>query len=208
MVLCDDHDFDMTLPAFESEHQTVLQNLGKLDYETLKKVYACSDAIAKPAYEQLHQYLSGTLQQRSPALLTYSGIAFQSLGAGSLEDGQWDYLQKHLYVLSAVFGAVKPLDAIHPYRLEMQAKPGFDLYGFWRERLMPLFENETVINLASKEYSKVLSGHPDVIDIHFYEEENGKRKEMSTYAKNARGAMVRWMAQKQIEDPAQLTAFD
>ena len=129
-----------------------------------------------------------------------------------------DYVQEHLRILSGFYGIIKPLDGVVPYRLEMQAKLKMenakDLYAYWGDRLAEhLFaETDCIVDLASKEYSICVSKHlPDhvrMITCVFGEEKDGKIIEKGTMCKMARGEMVRFMAEHQIEDVEAIKAFD
>ena len=154
----------------------------------------------------------------TPALLSYEGIQYQYMAPGVFEQGQWDYVQEHLRILSGFYGILKPLDGIVPYRLEMQAKAAVgghkDLYAFWGKCLYGQVRDESgiIINLASREYSKCiekyLTKQDRYITITFCERSGSKMVTKGTYAKMARGEMVRFMAEKRLEDPAGIRRFD
>ena len=116
---------------------------------------------------------------------------------------QIKYIQGHLYILSGFYGLLKPLDAITPYRLEMQTKCPFSLYDFWKDDLAKQID-EPILNLASEEYAKIIRKYKPLIDVRFVEE-NGKEK--GVYAKMARGAMVRYLAENKIENIKDITQF-
>ena len=118
-------------------------------------------------------------------------------------DDQIKYIQEHLYIISGFYGLLKPLDAITPYRLEMQTKCPFSLYDFWKDDLSNQID-EPILNLASEEYAKTIRKYKPLIDVRFVEE-NGKEK--GVYAKMARGAMVRYLAENQIENIKDITQF-
>ena len=130
---------------------------------------------------------------------------------------EYDYVQEHLCILSGFYGALRPLDGVTPYRLEMQAKLRMggtkDLYVFWGETLASsvLDGTDCVINLASKEYSvcisKYLPRDKRMITCVFGEEKDGKIIEKSTMCKMARGEMVRFMAVNGIKNPEEIKAF-
>lgn len=154
----------------------------------------------------------------TPALLAYEGIAFQYMAPDVFSDDEFRYVQNHLRILSAFFGVLRPLDGVSPYRLEMQAKATVagskDLYEFWGNALYEQVHDESgiIVNLASKEYSKCveryLQPNDHFITIDFREQSNGRLVTKATYAKMARGHMVRYMAEHRIEDPEQLKSFD
>lgn len=134
------------------------------------------------------------------------------------EDGQFDYVQEHLRILSGFYGVVKPLDGVVPYRLEMQAKAAVsghkNLYDFWGHSLyQEVMDNSRIlINLASKEYSKCIEKYlrPEdrYITCVFGELTGGRVVQKGVYAKMARGEMVRFMAGIHAEDPEQIKTFD
>ena len=134
------------------------------------------------------------------------------------EDMQLEYVQNHLRILSAFYGALKPMDGVTPYRLEMQAKirigDSKNLYEYWGDLLYRsvIDDSRIIINLASKEYSKCiekyLSDKDKYITVTFCEQSGDKLVTKGTYAKMARGEMVRYMAEKEIENPADVQTFD
>ena len=157
-------------------------------------------------------------QGLTPAVLAYEGIQYQYMAPGVFTDGAYAYIQEHLRILSGFYGVLKPFDGVTPYRLEMQAKLNIgqykDLYAYWGDRLAKaLFaETDCILNLASKEYSicisKYLPAPVRFITCVFGEEKNGKVIEKGTMCKMARGEMVRFMAQNQIQTPEQIRSFD
>ena len=170
----------------------------------------------------------------SPAAFSYVGIQYQSMAPEVLDQESLAWLQSHLWILSGLYGCVRPFDAVQPYRLEMGAKLAADgaknLYAFWGDALARAvcgyMDDETppktgaashagtcVVNLASVEYAKAVLPHLDqgsrcVTCIFGEDLRAGKPVQRSTASKTARGSMVRWMAENRIEDPAELVRFD
>ena len=154
----------------------------------------------------------------TPAVLSYEGIAFQHMAPSVFEDRQFEYIQNHLRILSAFYGVLKPMDGVTPYRLEMQAKIGIEdarnLYEYWGDLLYSsvIDDSRIIINLASKEYSKCiekyLTQQDKYITITFCELSGDKLVTKGTYAKMARGEMVRYMAENNIENPVDIQNFD
>lgn len=209
MVLSDDNDFELTTPVFQDVHDELFETISEIPADELQAIYKVSDKMFGPLYDEILRQKNGVIPASSPALLTYSGIAFRTMAPNVFDDEQWDYVNKHLRILSAMYGVLRPLDGVIPYRLEMQQKLPFSLYEFWGERLVKELDDEVIINLASKEYSKAVTPFQKTIDVFFYEEDrDGKRKEKGVYAKIARGAMVRWLAENRVEDPKQMKDFD
>ena len=127
-----------------------------------------------------------------------------------------DYIQEHLRILSGFYGVLKPFDGIVPYRLEMQAKASHagDLYRFWGDKLYREVTggDHFILNLASKEYSRCVERYLTPEDTYltcvFGEIADGKVKQKGTLAKMARGEMVRWLAENQVEEAEQIRRFD
>lgn len=204
------------LPDFLSKTEAVLGKLKSMDYDSLKKLWKCSDEIAKLNYQRISRM--ELRSELSPALLAYDGIQYQYISAKEFSELQWEYVQKHLRIISGFYGVLRPLDGIRPYRLEMQAKlpvgDSKDLYGYWGDSIADNICASTncIIDLASKEYSQCVSRHlkPGVrlINCVFGEETGGKPVEKATMCKIARGEMVRWMAENRIEDCDLLRNFE
>ena len=203
------------LPVFTDRAELLKDWIRSLSYEEQKTLWACNDKIARQNAERFaHMDLTKNL---TPALLAYDGIQYTYMAPAVFEDGQFDYVQEHLRILSGFYGVVKPLDGVVPYRLEMQAKaklPGFrNLYEFWGEDLYRevMDESRVLVHLASKEYSKCiekyLSPGDRFITCVFGEMEGGRVVQKGVYAKMARGEMVRFMAGMQAETPEQMKDF-
>lgn len=154
----------------------------------------------------------------TPAILAYEGIAYQYMAPAVFEEGQLSYVQEHLRILSAFYGVLKPMDGVTPYRLEMQAKAAIsdskNLYEFWGDKIYSECKDEDgiIINLASKEYSKCIEKYLTPFDTYitctFCEIDKGKLVQKGTYAKMARGEMVRYMAEKQIKNTNDIKEFN
>lgn len=204
------------LPVFLKETRQILNWLKEKSYDELKTLWACNDKIAQQNVERLKEIdLENGL---TPAVLSYEGIAYQYMAPAVFEEEHLQYIEDHLRILSAFYGVLKPMDGVTPYRLEMQAKAkleGFNnLYEFWGQRLYDQVRDDSglIINLASKEYSKAIEKHlkPEdrYITITFCELAGEKLVTKGTYAKMARGEMVRYMAEKAIENPEEIKGFD
>ena len=204
------------LPEFLEQTEEILAWLKSKTHEELQKLWGCNDKIARQNFERLaHMNLR---KQLTPAVLSYEGIAYQYMAPAVFEGDHFDYIQDHLRILSAFYGVLRPLDGVTPYRLEMQAKASIggqkDLYAFWGRRLYDavIDESRIIINLASREYykciEKYLTNEDRFIMITFCEKSQDKLVTKGTYAKMARGEMVRFMAENKIEDPVQIQRFD
>ena len=203
------------LPVFMEKTEVLKNWICSLTYEQQKALWACNDKIARQNAERFAHM--DRRKNLSPALLAYDGIQYTYMAPAVFEDGQFDYVQEHLRILSGFYGVVKPMDGVVPYRLEMQAKAAVaghkNLYDFWGGDLYRevLDASRTIINLASKEYSKCIEKYLQPEDRYitciFGEPEGGKIVQKGVYAKMARGEMVRFMAGIQAEGPEQMKAF-
>lgn len=206
----------MGLPTFIDKSAEILAWLKDKSEDELKELWKCNDKIAEQNVKRLEDV--DLYHRLTPAILSYEGIAYQYMAPVVFEDGHFDYVQKHLRILSAFYGSLKPMDGVTPYRLEMQAKPRIgntkNLYEYWGDLLYKDVRDESgiIINLASKEYSKsiekYLSAEDTYITITFCELVNGRLVTKGTYAKMARGEMVRYMAENGIENPVEIKCFN
>ena len=204
------------LPVFMEQTEEIMHWMQGLSYAEAKKLWACNDRIAEQNYER---FRSMNLTRRlTPAILSYEGIAYQYMAPSVFANGEFDYVQEHLRILSAFYGVVKPLDGVTPYRLEMQAKAKIagsrDLYDYWGDRLYRevLDDSRIIVSLASKEYAKCIEKYLTPEDLYitciFGEPAGEKIVQKGVYAKMARGEMVRFMAENSIEDPQEMKKFD
>ena len=216
MVVDTDSLENTGVPYFIGKTEKLKNILQSMSYAELKKLWQCNDSIAELNYARLQDMsLDRSL---TPAILSYDGIAFKYMAPAVFDYEQFGYIQSHLFILSGFYGAVRPFDGVVPYRLEMQAKLKTEefknLYDFWSDDIYNLVTEDcdTVINLASDEYSKIIYKHiqPGIkfITITFADDINGKLVEKGTKCKMARGEMVRFMAENKIESPQEITAFD
>ena len=204
------------LPRFVGETEKLMEALKGMTPEALQKLWKCNDGITALNVERLQNM--GLRRGLTPAVLSYEGIQYQYLAPGVLEIGGLRYLREHLRILSGFYGLLRPFDGVTPYRLEMQAKlrmgQAKDLYAFWGGSIAgSLFqETDCIINLASAEYSRCVSAYltdgVQFITCIFGEQKDGKIIEKGTLCKMARGEMVRYMAERQVENPEEMKNFD
>jgi len=204
------------LPVYHEKTETILKWLNNKSHDELKRLWGCNDKIAEQNFKRLERM--DIHRNLTPAVLAYEGIAYQYMAPAVFENDHFDYIQEHLRILSAFYGVLKAMDGVTPYRLEMQAKASIDgtkdLYEFWGDKIYKEVRDESgvIINLASKEYSKCIERYVDASDkyitVTFCEEVKGKLVTKGTYAKMARGEMVRYMAENKVEDPSQIKRFD
>ena len=203
------------LPFFLDRAQLLLSALQAMSQDELRALWKCSESLARQNADRLRQ--TDLRANLTPAILAYEGIQYQYMAPGVFTYDELDYIQKHLRILSGFYGLLRPFDGVAPYRLEMQAKLAVagarDLYAFWGDTLaLALAKNTDVIfNLASKEYSRSVIPHLPagirLVSCVFGEEQNGRIREKATFCKMARGEMVRFLAERQVEDPTQMRDF-
>lgn len=203
------------LPEFLHSSQEILNVLQNKSFAELKKIWKCNDKLVQENKDRLlHMNL---WEAGTPALLAYEGIQYKYMAAEVFSDDEYAYLQDHLRILSGFYGILKPLDAVTPYRLEMNAglevgRSG-NLYDFWGDRIYQSLTagDSLIINLASEEYGRVIRPYLQpgdrLIQVEFCEVQGSKRVQKGTWAKMARGEMVRFCATGHVQNPAELVNF-
>ena len=215
-----DKDLDVTQPAFMKETRQLAKTAKGLSKGELKRLMNLSDKLTDLNYERFQSFKTPfTIDNAKPAALTFAGDVYQGLQASTLQPDDLDWAQDHLRILSGLYGLLRPLDLIQPYRLEMgrplKTAKAEDLYGFWQDKLTrqvnkDLNGSKTLVNLASNEYFGAVD--PDnikgeIITPQFKEIRDGKARFISFSAKKARGTMARYIIDQRIEDPEDLKRF-
>jgi len=208
-----------TTPDFLPRSAQLIDVLRTYAPDRIASLMDISDALA---HLNAGRYASwGTPGEARQAVMAFNGDVYAGLDARSLKPAQLAYTQAHVRILSGLYGVLRPLDLIHPHRLEMGTRlanpAGKDLYAFWGETVtgalnQAIGENgaEVLVNLASEEYFK--SVKPKLLSVPvitpvFEDWKNGKYKIISFFAKRARGMMARYAAVKGITDPDKLKRF-
>lgn len=208
-----------TMPRMLDDSEKLVNVLRKKSANKLKKLMSVSDNIAQLNVERYKNYSTPfTLDNAKQAVLAFKGDVYLGLQAEDFREADFAFAQKHLRILSGLYGLLKPLDLMQAYRLEMgtSLKNGRkkNLYQFWDGKITQLINEDlaesggnTIINLASKEYfhsvkTNQLSGK--LIHVHFKENRNGIFKVISFSAKKARGSMARQIVQNKIMDAQKL----
>lgn len=212
------------LPLYLEEAKSLAGWIGGLSYQQAKDLWQCNDKIAETNFRRFRGM--DLTRNLTPALVSYEGIQYQYMAPQVFSQKEWDYVQEHLRILSGFYGALRPLDGVTPYRLEMQAKTGMlgapgsnwfppsSLYHFWNRKLYDavMDESRTVLNLASREYSRAVEQYllpgDRFITVVFGEWNHGKIVQKGTLAKMARGEMVRFLAELQAKDPEEAKNFN
>ena len=204
------------LPQLLHQTEQLYQQLCRMSYAELKRLWCCNDQIATLNYERLQKM--DLHRNLTPAVMSYEGIQYRYMAPSVLTDKELAYLEQNLRILSGFYGILRPFDGVTPYRLEMQAKLSVNgchnLYEFWKDIIAQSLFSETdmIVNLASKEYSRCISNyrpkHVKFLTCIFGELQEDKVVEKGTKCKMMRGEMVRYMAEKQIKDTKDLQAFE
>ena len=217
-------DGNHSVPSFLSQSSKLIGQLKKKEPKDIASLMGLSDNLATLNYDR---YQSWTASKKAsndskPSLLVFKGDVYQGLQAEDLTKKEMNFAQKHVRILSGLYGILRPLDLMKPYRLEMGTKletsQGKNLYEFWGDKIQKNVldelknqKSDLLINLASKEYFTVLGRVPEdvnVISPVFKDYKNGKYKIISFYAKKARGLMARWIIQNKVKDFEDLVRFN
>jgi cytoplasmic iron level regulating protein YaaA (DUF328/UPF0246 family) len=212
-----------TLPEFVSESAKLIADLKKLAPQDIAKLMGLSDQLAVLNVGRYRDWSKKFTESNSkPAIYAFDGDVYDGFDVKTLNAKAVDFAQDHIRILSGLYGALRPLDLMQAYRLEMgtafQNARGKDLYAFWGARvtnsLKKVLEKDkkpVLLNLASEEYFKVLQakdlGCPVIAPV-FQDAKDGKYKIISFYAKRARGLMARYVVENRISDPADLKGFN
>ncbi len=210
---------DATEPDFQADAYSLSRTARRLSVVKLQKLMHLSPALAKLNHDRFQEFAEvPTPEQVKPAALAFNGDTYIGLQAETLSAEDMAYAQDHLRLLSGLYGLLRPMDNIQPYRLEMGSRlatrRGKTLYQYWGSRLAEAI-NETgapiLLNCASVEYFKAVAPkalQPRVITPVFMEEREGNRKVVGLFAKRARGMMARFVVQNRIESEAGIKAFN
>ena len=214
---------EFTQPDLLAEAEILMRQLRELAPQQIAELMHVSDKIALlNAERNAEWYTPFTPDNAKQAVFMFNGDVYEGIAADTLKPEQIQYLQQHVRLLSGLYGVLRPLDLMQPYRLEMGTAfantRGKNLYEFWGDIITDLLNDtlaqagsDILINLASQEYFKSVNTKKlkaRLITPVFKDEKNGKYKIISFYAKRARGLMVRYAAEHNITDPEMLKNFD
>ena len=209
-------------PLFKSQSAQLIDVLRDYTPSKLAKLMSISSKLADLNVERFDTWqLKSTTKNARQALFAFKGDVYMGIDAYSLSEDDCQFAQDHLRILSGLYGTLRPLDLMQPYRLEMGTKlstdKGNNLYDFWANQVTDALNKQlkkngdgVLVNLASNEYFKVV--RPKALDARvispvFKDEKNGKYKIISFYAKKARGLMSGWLIRNRITDPKSLNKF-
>ncbi|WP_241645740.1 peroxide stress protein YaaA [Rosenbergiella metrosideri] len=214
---------DYTQPELLNASQQLINITKKLSPAEIASLMKISDKLSHLNADRFNQWSTPfSTDNARQALFAFKGDVYTGLQADQLSPDAIDFAQQHLRMLSGLYGVLRPLDLMQPYRLEMGIKlanpAGKDLYAFWGETITQQLNQHIeaqrekwVINLASDEYFKAVDPtklKAKLIKPVFLDEKNGKFKVISFYAKKARGMMCRFIIENKITQPEKLTEFD
>lgn len=207
-------------PEFQADANTLVQLAKKLSVEDLRNLMKISEDLAQLNVNRFKSFeKSSTDANSKQAALAFTGDTYQGFRAWDFDADQLVYAQDHVRILSGLYGALRPMDRIQPYRLEMGRglvnSQGKTLYAYWGQRLGNALDQAAdggaVINLASHEYFRAASAktmNSRVITPEFKEEKGNELKMVGFYAKRARGAMARYLVEHRVDRPEGLKEFD
>lgn len=206
-------DIENSQPIFSEQAKSIDSVLKSKSPRQLQKLMHISPKLAEATFERIQSWGSVKL---SPAWYTFVGDVYKGLQIDKFTKEDLEFAQSNMATLSGLYGLLRPLDLIHPYRLELGYKltgKGFkNLYDFWGDLVANQIAGRgPIINLSSEEYIKVIKPHVEekiIITPWFMQIKNGKPEFQAIHAKIARGAMARWIAKNKIDNPADLSSFN
>ena len=209
-------------PADLKDSELLIKELRKIKSKQLQQMMDISENIAELNVDRYKTFKTPfTTKNAKQAIFAFKGDVYSGLELSSFDEDDYAYAQDHLRILSGLYGCLRPLDLIQPYRLEMKTKlkneRGDNLYQFWDDRITKSINKElkkqkqaVLVNLASNEYfksvkPKQLEGR--LLNINFKETKNGKTRVVAIFAKRARGMMADYIIRNRIENPEDLKKF-
>lgn len=216
-------DLPHTQPAFVSQAACLIEVLQGFSLQQVAELMSLSDKLAALNVARYAAWSPAfTAENSRQAALAFNGDVYEGLQARSFSAADWQWAQEHLCILSGLYGVLRPLDWMQPYRLEMGTRlataAGRNLYQFWGSAIAQYLNERqqsqpqpVVVNLASQEYFKAVDRktlQARVVECVFQQYKGGQYKVISFAAKRARGLMARWAVQRRASDPQALQAFD
>ena len=197
-------------PRFDAQANALTRKLQDLDYDALKRLFKTSDALTQKIQYHIRNVDTA---QTGPALFVFQGEAFKALCPGRFDSSQLEFANIHLRIFSGLYGVLRPMDGIKPYRLDFNTPLRMGSSGikqFWKEHILAWFEpavqdGGVILNLASSEYSSVLTSSPfadRIITLEFRQKENGLLKNRAVRSKQARGLFAGKIIREKITSVA------
>lgn len=212
-----------TMPDYLDQSQLLIDRLRLLSSLDISELMSVSSKIAELNFDRYESWHADfNTDNAKQAVLAFRGDVYTGLDVDSFSVRDLDFAQKHLRILSGLYGLLRPLDLMQPYRLEMGTRldneRGKNLYEFWGERIteglnrqLKKIKSDVLINLASNEYFKSVKPgclQADIITPQFKEHKNGAYKMIGIHAKKARGMLSRYIITNRLSDPRDIQAFD
>jgi hypothetical protein len=211
---------EASTPLFLKDIQVLIKKLKQMTPDQISKLMSLSDSLTDLNFQRFQDFNPNqfTAKNSKPALLAFQGDVYRDIPSKEYSKQDWEFANQHLRIISGLYGLLKPTDQIQPYRLEMKTKlktsQSKDLYEFWDQKLAKQLESEshnTLINLASNEYSKALIPHlknTEIINISFKDKKKDKYRVIAIYSKFARGNMANQIIKQRLTKPEQLKQLD
>lgn len=214
---------EASYPKFQKEALQLIGVLKEKSPEEIQELMDLSEQLAELNADRYQKFAKGKNTKRAKqAVYAFQGDVYQGLEAQELSDDDIFYAQERLRILSGLYGILKPLDLIQPYRLEMGTRLAFDdyrtLYAYWSDKLSielnkqsKKLKEKVLVNLASQEYFKAVDQKAlkmKVVDVEFLDQKNGTYKIISFWAKKARGLMAQYIIKNRVETIEGLQGFD
>ncbi|EAZ93152.1 YaaA family protein [Crocosphaera chwakensis] len=209
---------ETTQAIYQEDANFLLDSLQTFTSEQLGQLLGVSKSLANLNYQRFQLF---DTSQKQASILAYRGDVFKQLELEKFKDKDYLFAQNHLRIISGLYGILRPLDKMSPYRLEMSTRlkteKADNLYQFWTQKVTHQLNNEleqhqtkVLLNLASDEYSRIIDSklfkYP-ILKVSFKEMRNRKLKTIGIIAKKSRGLMTNWIIQNQIDDPSELKDY-
>lgn len=214
-------DIKSSTPFFLSESKELAEHILEMGYERMQEMMGVRDKLANLNFQRYVNLCSLEENLKRPAIFAYRGDVYEGLDAKTMDEKSLRFAQQHLCIISGLYGLLRPLDEIEPYRMEMSYKmkipPYANLTQYWRAHMEFVLASEFLkqdslwINLASEEYAAILKEvRKDFqwIDVKFLDESKGRYRFITLYGKRARGMMARYIMENKIDDISSLKEFD
>ena len=213
-------DVELSSPRFAHEAEAFARDMAQYSAETIAEMLSCSRQIAEQNKLRFMRFFEGTT--KLPAILAYHGQAYKHLKAETLTADDLYYSQQHLWITSFLYGMLRPLDGILPYRMEghveLASGAGENMFGFWKCRLTDMLidsvkaDDGILVHLATEEYQHLFDWQRvrrevRIVQPLFYVRKGDNLKMQAVWAKTCRGAMTRFIIEHRISTPADLNAF-
>ena len=219
-VLKTTHDMRLSTPRFGHEAEAFARNMAQYSIETIAEILGCSQQIAgQNKLRFMHFFEDAT---KMPALLAYHGQAYKHLKPETFTEEDLNYAQEHLWITSFLYGLLRPLDGILPYRMEgaveLPSGSGDNMFGFWKKRLTDVLihtvksDDGILVHLATEEFQHLFDWQRvrrelRIVQPLFYVRKGNALKMQAVWAKTCRGAMTRFIIEHRITSTDDLSAF-